>query len=191
MSRLIANTPEVLRSTIVYRKLQPDDVGQYRALRLECLKLFPELFGSTYEEEAAKPRLKFETLIAEGSDDDLMLGAFCENQLIGIAGFIRSQRRKIRHRGEVVQVYVNPEYRGKKIGENLMRKLLEKIFTIVGIEQVELGVVCGNTSAITLYEKLGFEKYGVQKNYFKDGERYYDQQFMQLFKERYLNHRLP
>jgi ribosomal protein S18 acetylase RimI-like enzyme len=170
---------------IVYRRLQAGDAGSYRVVRLEALKSFPESFGSTYEEESAVPKLKFETLIEESSVEGLIIGAFCEQQLIGIAGLIRDERRKTRHRGKIVQVYVNPDYRGQKVGENLMRMTVDTAFKTEGIEQLELAVVADNSSAIRLYEKIGFETYGEQKNYFKDGDRYAHQQFMQLFKGRY------
>jgi RimJ/RimL family protein N-acetyltransferase len=153
------------------------------------LKSGPDNFGSSYEEEATTPKLKFETLIEESSVDSFMLGAFCEDQLIGIAGLSRAERRKTQHRGEIVQMYVNPEYRGQQIGEQLLRMVVDKAFELAGFEQLELGVVANNSSATRLYEKIGFEIYGVQKNYFKDGDRYWDQQFMQLFKDRYLAER--
>jgi RimJ/RimL family protein N-acetyltransferase len=174
---------------IVYRKLQPGDAGSYRLVRLESLKNFPDSFGSTYAEESITPRLKFETLIEQSSVNSFMFGAFCEGQLIGITGFHRAERRKTRHRGEIVQVYVDPKYRGQKVGENLVRMVVENAFEIEGIEQLELSVVANNSSATSIYKKLGFEIYGEQVNYFKDGARYWDQQFMELFKEKYLEER--
>jgi len=171
---------------IVYRKLGAEDARSYRRVRLESLKNFPDNFGSTYEEESRTPKLKFETLIEESSVDCFMLGAFCEDQLIGLSGFIRAERRKTRHRGEIVQVYVVPKYRGQKVGENLVRMVVENAFKIEGIEQLQLSVVSNNSSATHIYKKIGFEVFGEQRNYFKDEGRYWHQQFMQLFKERYL-----
>lgn len=170
---------------IVYRRLQPKDAESYRAARLECLKNFPDRFGSTFEEESRQPKLKFEKIIEEDETDNFMFGAFADGKLIGIAGFSRAERRKTAHRGEIVQMYVNPDFRGQAVGENLLQNVIEEAFALTGIESVELSVVADNAAAIKLYEKLGFKAYGWQKNYFKDGERYWDQQFMQLLKEDY------
>jgi len=71
---------------------------------------------------------------------------------------------------------------GQNIGEDLMRNVLEAAFSLDGIEQVQLSVIAGNRNAIRLYEKLGFKAYGLQPKYFKVGNTYSDQQFMQLFK---------
>lgn len=172
--------------SIIIRKLQPHESTIYREVRLACLKNVPEYFGSTYEEEVLNPKFKFETFIENGSPDHVMFGAFEEERLIGITGFNRMARQRALHRGELVQVFVDSNYRGQNIGEKLIRRVLEYAFTLEGIEQVQLSVIAGNPSAIKLYEKVGFKTFGVQPRYFKVGDTYMDQQFMQLFKSDYL-----
>src|SRR6188474_1036867 len=105
--------------SIIIRKLQPHESTVYRDLRLACLKNVPEYFGSTYEEEILNPKLMFETFIENDSPDHVMFGAFDVERLIGITGFNRMARQRAMHRGEIVQVYVDSNYRGQNIGENL------------------------------------------------------------------------
>lgn len=171
--------------SIIIRKLQPHESAIYREVRLSCLKNVPEYFGSTYEEEILNPKFMFETFIENDSPDHIMFGAFDDERLIGITGFNRMARKRAMHRGEVVQVYVDSNYRGQNIGEKLIRRVLEHAFTLDGIEQVQLSVIAGNQTAIKLYEKVGFKTFGVQLQYFKVGDAYMDQQFMQLFKSDY------
>ena len=85
-----------------------------------------------------------------------------------------------------MQVYVDSNYRGQNIGEKLLRQALDYAFRLDGIEQVQLSVIASNKIAIKLYEKLGFRTFGIQPRYFKAGETYMDQQFMQVFKSDYL-----
>jgi len=157
----------------------------YRDLRLACLKNAAEHFGSTFEEEVRIPKLKFEGHIENESPDHFMFGAFDDERLIGLAGFDRMERQRARHRGEVVHMYVDPGRRGQNIGEALLRGLLDHVFGLDGIEQVQLSVIAGNDRAIRLYEKIGFRTFGLQPKYFKVGDAYMDQQFMQLFKSDY------
>ncbi len=171
--------------SIIIRKLQPPESAIYREVRLSCLKNVPGYFGSTYEEEVLNPKFIFETFIENGSPDHVMFGAFDEEQLIGITGFNRMARQRAMHRGELVQVYVDSNYRGQNIGEKLIRGVLNYAFTLDGIEQVQLSVIADNRAAIQLYEKVGFKTFGVQPRYFKAGDTYMDQQFMQLFKSDY------
>jgi len=173
---------------IGYRRLVRGDELEYRRIRLECLKRFPDNFGSRYEDESAIAVLPFENYIREESPDHFMYGAYASGELIGIAGLSRRDRKKTRHRGEIVHMYVDPDHRGQRIGESLLQEVIEIAFALDGIESLELSAVASNSSAGKLYEKLGFETFGIQKNYFKDGDRYWDQRFMQLSKERYLAH---
>lgn len=170
---------------IIIRKLQPHESSTYREVRLACLKNVPEFFGTTYEEEILNPKFSFETYIETNSPDHVMFGAFDEQWLIGIAGFNRMARKRDHHRCELVQVYVEPAYRGQNIGEKLLRIVLDFGFNLDGIEQIQLSAVASNTMAIRLYEKLGFKTFGIQPRYFKTEDGYIDQQFMQLFKSDY------
>lgn len=171
---------------VVYRRLVKGDEGAYRQAHLEALKTFPENFGTLHRDQERIPKLQFETFIETGSEDNFMFGAFADDRLVGIAGFKRGDRPKTRHRGEVVQVFVNPEFHGNGIGESLLRSVVDSVFALEGIESLELSAVASNSSARRLYEKLGFETYGIRNNYFKSGETYWDQRFMQLSKDRYL-----
>ena len=171
---------------IIIRKLEPHESAAYREIRLACLKNASAYFGSTYEEEASNSRLKFETFIENNSKDHFIFGAFDHDTLIGITGFKRMERQRDRHRGEVVQVYVEAGYRGQSLGEKLIRSVIAQAFTLEGIEQAQLSAIAGNENAIKLYEKIGFRTFGIQTNYFKMGDTYTDQCFMQLFKRDYL-----
>lgn len=175
------------QTSIRIRKLQSRDVPLYRALRLEGLKKSPDRFGTTYEEEFARPKLKFESLIERQASEQFMFGAFDEGKLIGIVGFERVERERARHRGQVVQMYVDESYRGQNVGEKLLRGLVEQAFQLKGIEQLQLSVITDNLAAIGLYEKIGFKAFGLQPRSFKTADWYMDQQFMQLFKHEYLN----
>ena len=169
---------------ITFRKLKPTEAKDFRRIRLECLQNFPDSFGTLYEDEVGKPKLYFEELIEQDLADVFFYGAFtADDELIGIAGFIRGNRTKTRHRGEIAAMYVNPDFRGRRVGENLLRALLKAVFALKGVEQAHLTVVADNLAAVGLYERIGFETFGVQKNYFKAGEKYWDQNFMQLMKE--------
>jgi len=160
---------------IIIRKLLPHESSIYREARLSCLKNAPEYFGSTYEEEVLHPKLKFEAFIETNLQDHFMFGAFDNEKLIGIASFDRMERQRASHRGEVVQMYIDPNYRGQNGGEKLLRRLVEHAFSLDGIEQAQLSAVAGNETAIKLYEKVGFKTFGVQLKYFKVGAAYMDQ----------------
>jgi ribosomal protein S18 acetylase RimI-like enzyme len=171
--------------SMIFRKLLPQESLLYRSLRLACLENEPDNFGSTFEEESKIVKLKYESLIEWKLEDHFMFGAFDDAALVGIAGFDRLDGQRTCHRGNVEQVYVDANHRGQNVALRLLRALIDDAFKLEGVEQLQLGVMAGNDAAINLYQKLGFKTYGIQKNYFKVGNRYMDQQFMQLFKSDY------
>lgn len=67
--------------------------------------------------------------------------------------------------GEITMVAVHPDYRGKGIGEKLVRSLLDYEKNN-GVTRVNLEVREGNISARKLYEKCGFMCDGLRKNYY-------------------------
>ena len=165
---------------LTYRKLKPNETVLYRQLRLESLKKYPDNFGSNYEAQKSKLKLGFENYIEQESIDEFIMGAFDNGQLISICGFYRQQDRRSNHRGEIIQIYVQPAYQGKNIGRTILQKTIETIFEIKEIEQIELGVFSNSKAALKIYNKVGFKEYGLQKNYLKSEDNYIDLSLMVL-----------
>jgi len=82
-------------------------------------------------------------------------------------------RKKIKHIATLNSMYVKPEYRSQGIGEKLIVKTVTYLFE-QSIEIINLSVATNNKKAISLYEKLGFNIYGEQKNAIKLNDEYID-----------------
>jgi [ribosomal protein S18]-alanine N-acetyltransferase len=67
----------------------------------------------------------------------------------------------------ITNIAVLPEYRGKKLGEALLLKMVE-ISKRHGVIRMTLEVRVSNIIAQRLYEKLGFQRGGIRKNYYTD-----------------------
>jgi ribosomal-protein-alanine N-acetyltransferase len=67
----------------------------------------------------------------------------------------------------VTNVGIIPEYRGRGIGETLMRTLIE-IAKSHGAKKMTLEVRKSNYIAQNLYSKLGFEPRGIRRGYYID-----------------------
>ena len=165
---------------IAYRLLTIHDAERYHRIRLECLQNHPGHFGSTYEEELDLEAARFIKELTEVNNHSFWFGAFDADKLIGIAGFIQQKRMKTRHRGDLVQVYVDPSFTHKGIGKQLVALTIDKAFENADIEQILLSVVESNNKAIALYKKLGFVERGFIENYFKKDGAYSSQVFMVL-----------
>lgn len=172
---------------ILFRKLRPQESEIYRSIRLECLKHYPENFGSDYKDEMRKKKLFFQIHLEENSSDNFVIGGFDKENLIAIAGFNRYDTPKTKHRGRIIQVYVKPEYQGKNIGFSLLQSIVEEAFRNKEIEQIEIDVLENNSKAEKIYSKIGFQTYGTQKKYLKIGEKYFDHKMMYIFAENFVS----
>lgn len=168
---------------IVYRQLIPTDYDEYKRVRLDSLKQYPDNFGSTYSEELHLKNLKLTHAIQAADKYNFAAGAFTEDRkLIGICGFITDMRLKTRHRGEIVQLFVDSSYNGQGIGKKLLQFSIEKAFDNGQTEQITLSVVSANEKAVRLYKQAGFAEYGKLENFFKSGTEYSVQSFLYLSK---------
>lgn len=68
--------------------------------------------------------------------------------------------------GEIINVAVHPGYRQMGWGERLVSMVM-KIGVEKGVSCFLLDVRVGNEPAIRLYEKMGFEKIVIQKNFYQ------------------------
>lgn len=68
--------------------------------------------------------------------------------------------------GEIIKIAVCPEYRGRNVGSFMLSTAFSD-WKSKGIRYLFLEVRESNSSARTLYEKQGFQKTGVRKNYYR------------------------
>lgn len=74
--------------------------------------------------------------------------------------------RNIVGEGEITNVVVRFDVRGKGIARQILTQLLEE-GKKMGVEAFTLEVRKGNAAAIHLYETLGFKTEGVRKNFYE------------------------
>lgn len=67
---------------------------------------------------------------------------------------------------EIVDIFVRKEFRNKKIAQNLINEVIKDY----KLDNITLEVSDKNIPAIKLYEKLGFKKVAIRKNYYKDAD---------------------
>lgn len=98
---------------------------------------------------------------ALANEKAVTLAAFCGGVL---CGFITGVY--LLDTADIYSVAVSSEYRQKGVG----KRLLEEFFSALPdeVNNVCLEVRESNTPAIKLYEKLGFERAGLRKNFYQD-----------------------
>ena len=100
--------------------------------------------------------------VAMTRDDTIYLVAEKAGRVVGLCGV-----QNISGDGEVTNVSVAADCRGEGIGYKMLKQLLERGRGI-GIKDYTLEVRAGNTSAIHLYERLGFVSEGIRPGFYDD-----------------------
>jgi ribosomal protein S18 acetylase RimI-like enzyme len=108
------------------------------------------------------------------------LGAFENENLIGIATFMRETGLKERHKGRIYGVYVEPSHRQKGVGRTLLAALVERAKQDPSLEQILLAVATRQDAARKLYRNLGFKTYGTEPNALRVGSTYINEDHMIL-----------
>jgi ribosomal protein S18 acetylase RimI-like enzyme len=159
------------------RLLVHEDLQAYRTIRLQSLLEEPIAFGSSHEQEAAKPLQYFADHLAPDSDR-ILLGAFQTDTLIGIVGLTRETGIKEQHRAFIRSMFVNRAHRGKGIGQLLIGEAIAIANTMPGLRQITLGVTASNAAALSLYQRNGFLEYGRLPESLCVQDQYYDEILM-------------
>lgn len=164
----------VMSANVRIRRLRSDDAALFKDIRLDSLKANPELIGSTFEFENKMDVAWF----ASRLEDTHALGAFRDDELIGIAGFSIQQGEKNSHNGRFWGVYLRSSSRNLGIGRLLVSAVLD--VARESVELIQLNVVSENGPALTLYRSVGFREFGREAKASKYGDKYYDETLMVL-----------
>jgi len=150
------------------KKLPPERWKEFKEIRLYALENDPLAFGSSYEEEINfhddlwKSRLKN------------ALFAVHDDRPVGMVVFLINPKTKLNHVAEIFGVYVKEEYRGKKIGKQLIESAINLIRQNKSVIKIKLTVTDVQDSAIKLYSSFGFKVVGRHQKELKYEDKFYD-----------------
>jgi RimJ/RimL family protein N-acetyltransferase len=109
----------------------------------------------------------------------LMILGIINNNIVSIAQISSPNRKRIAHNGEV-SISVKKDYWKMGIGSAVMEELIRFAKENNIIKNINLGVKASNTNGIKLYEKFGFKKVGVHKDFFNVNDNFDDEILMDL-----------
>lgn len=114
------------------------------------------------------------------NNNALMILGIIDNQIVSVSQVSAPNRKRIAHNSELA-ISVKKEYWDMGIGTAVMEALIDFARNHNTIKTISLGVKASNKKAQHLYEKLGFEKVGVHRNFFNIDGNYDDEILMDLY----------
>jgi len=166
------------------RLLLPSDAAQYRAFRLNNLRLYPTLFRADAGEESLKPLSTSERRL-NPTPLNRWQGAFDQRgALIGAVGFRRESGAKRQHIGQIIGLSVATNWQGRGIATALMLDVIDYARGLNGLSQLQLTVTVPNPVAERLYDRLGFVVFGLEQDSLRIGFESHPKQHRQLLLDR-------
>ena len=144
---------------LAVRRLRVGEGHLFRQLRLASLREAPYAFSTSYASALARSPESWDEQAdstAQGTDRATFI-AFVDELPIGIAALYRHPDGS--EVGELLQVWVTPEYRHTEVAVHLM----DAVFQWVGehgFRSVHATITEGNARALAFYRKYGFEVAG-------------------------------
>ncbi|EJN31106.1 acetyltransferase, ribosomal protein N-acetylase [Pseudomonas sp. GM78] len=154
------------------QRLDASHALDYRAMTLEACDLHPQAFTSSVRERSAMPLSWWESRLT--GKLEVVLGAFDEDRLAGIAGLAFEPREKARHKATLFGMYVSANVRQRGLGYQLVQAVLAEARTHPHLRLVKLTVTAGNDAAFNLYRRCGFVQFGREPMAVRVGEQYFD-----------------
>lgn len=124
-----------------------DDIP--RMAELERIIFTDPWSEKVYRETLALPDVEYVVAV----DDDTIVGGAGVRNIVGT--------------GEITNVMLLPEYRGKGLGRKIVEEVIERGRRL-GAEEFTLEARASNASAIKLYEKLGFVNEGIRPGFYNN-----------------------
>jgi ribosomal protein S18 acetylase RimI-like enzyme len=157
---------------MLIQRLDASHALDYRTMTLEAYDRHPRAFTSSVRERATMPLNWWESRLT--GKLDVVLGAFDEGRLAGIAGLALEPREKARHKATLFGMYVSADVRQRGLGRQLVQAVLAEARTHQYLRLIKLTVTAGNDAAFNLYRRCGFVQFGLEPMAVRVGEEYFD-----------------
>jgi ribosomal protein S18 acetylase RimI-like enzyme len=159
------------------RPLGAADAEEFRRVRLEALRLHPEAFAASYEDECVLDAAQFAGRLA--TPGLTRFGAFTRQEMVGLVALQVPGGSKVRHKAQLFSMYVADGHRRTGLADRLVQTVIDAARE-AGALVLQLTVTVGNAPAQRLYKRMGFEVYGTERHALKVGDRFYDEELMVL-----------
>jgi ribosomal protein S18 acetylase RimI-like enzyme len=160
------------------RILNEDDAGELFRLRRSALLDSPLAFLASPEDDLASSEAAVRELL-KPSRESVVFGARTQG-LVGMLGLSRANQRKAAHKVRLWGMFVLPTCRQRGVGMQLLDAAIGYARGLDGATSVHLSVSESAAVARHLYERAGFQTWGVEPDAIRFEEKSASERHMWL-----------
>lgn len=157
----------------VVRRLTPADVIAFRVVRLEALRLHPDVYRTILSDWDRLPLAAY----VEQIEKKVVFGLFTGKGLEGIMAYRRGTGGNERHRAGVHATYIRQTLRRRGAGRTMFAAVRRQARGD-GVVQITLSLSAQNIAARQFWEHLGFAHYATTPRGFCVNGNYLDELHM-------------
>lgn len=117
-------------------------------------------------------------------DDEVRLAIVVEGVVVGLIQYAEENTPDYRHAG--LDLFVGGAWQGRGIGPDAIRLVARYLIQVRGHHRLIIDPAVDNERAIRAYEKVGFQRVGVMRNYERGADgRWHDGLLMDLLREEF------
>ena len=145
------------------KPLTPTNYEAYFALRLESLKTYPQMYASNAQDWAEASREVVEKhLEASERGESPIIGAWVDQELVGLVGIKPEFRPTVKHKATLWGLYVVRDHRCQGIGSKLLAGAVSTAKGMEAVQQLRAVVNTSSAEAVHLFQRAGFEQFGLE-----------------------------
>jgi ribosomal protein S18 acetylase RimI-like enzyme len=133
----------------------PNDWETFKTIRLEAFKEEPAAFSTLYEEASTYKDTYWKDMLED--ENNIILISYFDGKPVGLIRAALKDEDVAPDTAYVGSLYVHKDFRGKGIGKMLFNRLIEEVSKHSEINFLRLWVNEEQTTAINLYQTLGFK----------------------------------
>lgn len=133
----------------------PKDWKPFKTIRLEAFKQEPAAFSTLYEEASTYKDTYWKDMLEE--ENNIILISYFDGKPVGLVRAALKDEDVAPDTAYIGSLYVHKDFRGKGIGKTLFNRLIEEVSKHPEIKFLRLWVNEIQTTAINLYQTLGFK----------------------------------
>jgi RimJ/RimL family protein N-acetyltransferase len=170
--------------SVILRPFTVDDIDRLIGW-IPSAEFLLQWAGPAYHHPLTRKQIEELMAAAAGDEPEVLLFKAIDDATGEVVGHVELLNIDRHHRLLTIgRVLVGPdELRGRGIGRQIMNAALRISFDELGMHRVGLGVFDFNSPAIACYEKTGFRREGVLRDYRRVGEAYWSLVMMSILED--------